>query len=228
MKRIVLISSISIVLIATFFSGAFIPKRSVVAVSNFIRHHIGIDLYQENILLKLQNENLKAQLQRAIDVGDGVSSSSDGTAFIEARIFSMYPFNMKGVVAVDRGLDDGVTVGMVAVVSEHILFGRVASAEAHSATIQTIFDPRLQVPVKIGPDAINGLFEGGNDPRVVLVERPIKSGDGVFSAAKEFPIGIKIGEVKEVRKDGSDIFTEATVRASYAIGEIIAIRLLRP
>lgn len=225
MKRIVLISITGIILIATFFSGMFIPKRAFVASVNFAKQYLKTDFYQENILLKLQNENLKAQLQRAKDVPGSIGDEAGRIPRIEANIFSTYPFNMKDTISIDRGSDDGVAGAMVATVADSILLGQVIGVDKHSAVIRTIFDPNWQLPVRIGPDNINGLFEGGNDPRVVLVERSVKTGDGVFSAAKEFPMGIKIGEIKEIKEDAGGIFKEATVRTPYAMNELQTVYL---
>ena len=227
MQRIALISLTIVILIVTFFSGIFIPKHVFVASSNFVRQYFKIDFYQENVLLKLQNENLKAQLQRVKDGSGALADAPDRQSQIEARIFSTYPFNMKNTITVDRGSDDGIVSAMNATVSDSILLGQVVGVEKHSAVVRTIFDSHWQLPVKIGPDHINGLFEGGNDPRVILVEKPIKAGDGVFSAAKEFPMGIKIGEIKEVKEDAGGIFKEATIRTPYAIGDISTVYLSR-
>lgn len=226
MKRIVLISLTAIILIVTFFSGIFIPKRAFVASVNFAKQYLKTDFYQENVLLKLQNENLKAQLQRAQDTPEGAAALVDHrSARIEANVFSTYPFNMKDTIAVDRGANDGVADGMVATVADSILLGQVTGVDEHSAVVRTIFDSHWQLPVRIGPDNINGLFEGGNDPRVVLVEKPIKVGDGVFSAAKEFPLGIKIGEIKEIKEEAGGIFKEATIRTPYSIGDVRMVYL---
>ncbi|KKU98622.1 MAG: Cell shape-determining protein MreC, partial [Candidatus Wolfebacteria bacterium GW2011_GWE1_48_7] len=144
---------------------------------------------------------------------------------IAANVFSTYPFNMKDTISVDRGSSDGVANAMVATVADSILLGQVTGVREHSSVVRTIFDSHWQLPVRIGPDNINGLFEGGNDPKVVLVEKQIKVGDGVFSAAKEFPMGIKIGEIKEIKEEAGGIFKEATIRTPYSIGEVRAIFL---
>ncbi|OGM94010.1 hypothetical protein A2524_01830 [Candidatus Wolfebacteria bacterium RIFOXYD12_FULL_48_21] len=225
MQRIALISITIIILVVTFFSGIFIPKQALVASSNFVRQYFKIDFYQENVLLKLQNENLKAQLQRAKDGVVAPVGTPDGHSQTEARIFSTYPFNMKDTITVDRGAADGIVSTMIATVSDSILLGQVVGVEEHSAVVRTIFDSHWQLPVKIGSDHINGLFEGGNDPKVILVEQSIKVGDGVFSAAKEFPMGIKIGEIKEIKEDAGGIFKEATIRTPYAIGDIATVYL---
>ena len=227
MKRIVLISITIVILIVTFFSGIFVPKRAFVASVDFAKQYLKTDFYQENILLKLQNENLKAQLQRASEESNGAVTATGSADRTEARVFSTYPFNMKDVVSVDRGADEGVAKNMVATVADSILFGQVVGVDRHSSVIRTIFDSHWQLPVRIGPDNINGLFQGGNDPKVVLVEKPIKVGDGVFSAAKEFPMGIKIGEIKEVKEGEGGIFKEATIRTPYAMGELQTVYLQR-
>ena len=225
MKRILLISSIVLILWVTFFSNMFIPKHALVASANFVRQYFKVDFYQENILLKLQNENLKAQVQRIKEGGDGPASTTARGAQIEAKIFSTYPFNMKDTVTINRGSADGVEPMMIATVSDSVLLGQVVSVEERSSVVRTIFDSHWQLPVRIGSDAINGLFEGGSDPKITLVEKPVKVGDGVFSAAKEFPLGIKIGEVKEVKEDASGIFKEATIRTPYAVGDVQVIYL---
>lgn len=225
MKRIILISSVLVILIVTFVSEIFIPKHVFVASANFVRQYFKIDFYQENILLKLQNENLKAQLQRAKD-GEGFFTELVAShPLVEANIFSTYPFNIKDTVVIDRGASDGVMLGMVATLADSLLLGQIVSVEEHSAVVRTIFDSRWQLPVKIGSDAVNGLFEGGNNPKVVLVEKAVKVGDGVFSTAKEFPMGIKIGEIKEVKEDASGIFKEATIRTPYSVGDVQRIYL---
>ena len=226
MKRIVLISTTIGILIATFFSGIFIPKQSVVASANFLKQYLHVDFYQENILLKLQNEHLKAQLQQAHDIGSVENGRSANDAII-AAIYSTYPFNVKDSIVVGRGSRDGVSTGMVAFVGDSILLGQVASVDSETAVIKTIFDSRWQLPVRIGPDNVNGLFQGGNDPKITLIEKPIKAGDGVFSASKNFPLGIKIGEIKEVKEDAGGIFKEAVVKTPYVMGELQTIELKR-
>lgn len=225
MKRIVLISLTAVILIVTFFSGIFIPKHIFIASIDFAKQYLRTDFYQENVLLKLQNENLKAQLQRAQDEPTATRVSTDGR--IEATIFSTYPFNMKDTIVVDRGSAEHVEKGMVATVADSILLGQVVSVEAHSSVVRTIFDSHWQLPVRIGPDSINGLFEGGNDPKVVLIEKSIKTGDGVFAAAKEFPMGIKIGEIKDIEQDAGGIFKAATIRTPYVMGDIRTVYLSR-
>jgi rod shape-determining protein MreC len=225
MKRIVLISTTAVILIVTFFSGIFIPKHALIASVNFAKQYLKTDFYQENVLLKLQNENLKAQLQRAQD--EPLPTAQTVSSGVEANIFSTYPFNMKDTIAVDRGGDEGVERAMVATVADSILLGQVVSVEQHSSIIRTIFDSHWQLPVRIGPDSINGLFEGGNDPKVVLVEKPIKAGDGVFAASKDFPMGIKIGEIKDIKEDTGGIFKEATIRTPYNMSDIQTVYLRR-
>ena len=225
MKRIVLIGFTAAILIVTFFSGIFIPKHVLLASVNFVRQYLKTDFYQENVLLKLQNENLKAQLQRAKE--EPSSELRPSTPQIEANIYSTYPFNMKDTIVVDRGSVDGVAKDMVATVADSILLGQVVSVDQNSSMIRTIFDSHWQLPVRIGPDNINGLFEGGNNPKVVLVEKSIKVGDGVFSSSKDFPMGIKIGEINDIKEDSGGIFREATIRTPYSMSDLQTVYLQR-
>ena len=224
MKRIVIISLTLVLLSVTFFSGVFIPKHVFVATTRFVQQYFKTDFYQENLLLKLQNEDLKAQLQR---VKDGDSEPPNRQPRLEAHIFSTYPFNMKDTIVIDRGSDDGVAPTMAVVVSDSILLGQVMSVDRHTATVRTVFDSHWQLPVRIGSDNVNGLFEGGTNPSITLVEKSIKVGDGVFSAAKEFPMGIKIGDVDTIQEDAGGIFKAATIRTPYTIGDITTVSVLQ-
>ncbi len=118
---------------------------------------------------------------------------------------------------------------MVAVLEKDILVGQVTEVFENSSVIQTIFDPSWQSPVRIGDEETNGLFQGGNEPKVVLIEKdkPIKTGDIVYSVSQEFPYGLKIGEVIEIRQTAAGVFKEATLKMPFNVNELREVNIIK-
>ena len=117
---------------------------------------------------------------------------------------------------------------MVATVGENILFGQVTDVFENFSVIQTIFDPAWQLPVRIGKEEINGLFKAGNEPKVILIEKEkqIQTDDIVYSASQEFPYGLKIGEVAEIKETAAGVFKEAVLKMPFNVGELREIKIL--
>ncbi|MDI6717761.1 MAG: rod shape-determining protein MreC [Patescibacteria group bacterium] len=220
MKKIFLIPITIVLIIFTFFTGVLINKNFLIFSANFLKNYFKTDLYRENISLKFENESLKAQLQKTVDF-----EANRDSIYISAKIFSTYPFNIKNSLLVDKGLKQGIQKNMTVLVSEGILLGRVEEASDNSSIIQTIFDSNWKMPVKIGEEKTNGLFEGGNDPKITLIEKPVKSGDVVFTASKDFLLNLKIGEIREIKQDNSGIFKEAFVDIPYSVNELNEVYL---
>lgn len=226
MKRLIFIVLTLVLIAFTFFTGFFIKKDSFVSTFSFFDEYLKIDLFKENLSLKIENENLKAQLQKAQFFNfSNLTGNSDKN--IAARIFSTYPFNTKNILTIDKGLNDGVAAGMAAIVESNIFVGEVYSAEKKSSSIRTVFDPSWQLPVKIGENKINGLFKGGNDPKITLIEKPIKEGDGVFLASNNFPLYLKIGNISKVTEESGNVFKEAFVQMPYSINELENVYLVK-
>lgn len=229
MKKIFLIIGTVILIILTFFTAIFIRKDFINTAVSFLKSSLKGDLYQENLSLKIENENLKAQIQ-LIKSDNHLNNFVSSPIFINsisAKIFSTYPFNIKDVVEIDKGQNDGVKKNMIAIIGEDILFGQVINLADKSSQIRTIFDSNWQLPVKIGDQKVNGLFKGGNDPKITLIEKSVNIGDGVFVSSKDFPMNLKIGEIKDIKNDAGGIFKEAIIKTPYNLNEVERIYLIR-
>ena len=179
----------------------------------------------ENILLRQQNEDLLAQLQMAQLFG---IAPEIGESFIEAKIFSTYPFNIKNTITVSGGESDGVKKNMPALLGEGILIGRVSEVFGDYSIVQTVFDPSWQMSVRVGKLETDGLLEGGNEPKITLIEKskPVEVGDVVYSASKDFPYGLKVGEVSRVEDDSAGVFKNAVLKIPFNANELRNINIL--
>lgn len=228
-KPLIILSIVILALI--FFTGISVNKKSASFCLALIGNYFKKDLTKENIVLKAEKEDLRAQIQRinsfCINVGADYQIKEKNKSQIIANVFSTYPLNFKNILVIDKGSNDGVEKEMIALWQENILLGNVEEIKDNYANIKTFFNPGVQISVKIGDEKINGLLKGGGDPQIELIEKPVKVGDAVFSASSDFPIGLKIGEIKEIKETSGAIFGNATVKFPYNIGEIEAVILTK-
>ena len=91
--------------------------------------------------------------------------------------------------------------------------------------MKTAFDSGFDTPVRIGPLAVDALMKGGLVPQVALIplNAQINSGDVVYSASPDFPYGLSIGEIKEIKISSDKLFREATLEFAYDINEIRSV-----
>lgn len=211
MRRYLLIGLIIFLAGATYLTNFFIKKERS---------------FDENLRLKQENEALRAQIQQ-LKV-NGQKSIVNGN-FIAARVFSTYPFNIKNQITINAGEKQGVKKMMTAVLGENILVGQVIEVFENSSVIRTIFDPNWQLPVRIGEKEVDGLFRGGSEPKVFLIdkEKPIQVNDIVYSASQEFPYGLKIGEIAEIKESAAGVFKEAVLKMPFNVNELREINIIK-
>lgn len=192
--------------------------------------------FDENLRLKQENEELRAQVQK-LQMTNNQQPTTSNNNYLTAKVFSTYPFNIKNQITVNAGEKQGIKKLSVAVLSafggsasggENILVGQVVEVFKNYSVIKTIFDSNWQLPVRIGKDEINGLFQGGAEPKVVLIdkEKPLQMGDVVYSASSEFPYGLKIGEISEIKETASGVFKEAIFKMPFNVSELREVNII--
>lgn len=213
MRRYLLIILIIVLAGATYFTSFFIKKER---------------FFDENLRLKQENQNLLAQLQKH-QLSPKQSEQNLSDKYLSVKVFSTYPFNIKNTITVNAGEKNGIKKSMAATVGDNILLGQVKEVFEDYSVIQTIFDPDWQLSVRIGEAENNALLKGGNEPRVVLIEKEkqIQINDVVYSASQEFPYGLKIGEVAEIRQTAAGVFKEAVLKIPFNVGELREVQIIK-
>lgn len=211
MRKYILLVLTIVVAVSAYFTDFFLKNRREAS---------------ESVILKQQNEELLAQIQAAQIFGKKAEEKKP--SLIEAKVFSTYPFNIKNTITVSVGEKDGIRKNMPALLGEDILIGRVSEVFGEYSVIQTVFDPSWQMSVRMGKDGIDGLLEGGNEPKITLIEKSKVCGaeDFVYSASKEFPYGLKIGEILRVEDDSAGVFKEAILKIPFNAGELRSVNIL--
>ena len=209
-RRYVLIILIVVIAAGIYFADFFIKKEKST---------------DENVSLRRENQELLAQIQRSNLFGENTNENAD---LFVAKVFSSYPFNVKNTVTVSGGENDGIKKNMTATIGQNIFGGRVSEVFEDYSVIQTVFDPSWQMSVRIGSREVDGLLEGGNEPKVILIERnkPLEIGEVVYSASKDFPYGLKIGEVAGIEEKAGGVFKEAVLKIPFNVNELREINII--
>ena len=140
--------------------------------------------------------------------------------FVGADIAAFDPGVDYRSILIDRGREDGVKPGQVAVLPGDILLGVVAEAGRKSARVKLLSDPSMLVKAAgrssgdigiVGGDSGLGLKLQMSDPTLALAE-----GEEVYTAAGSvFPPDLWIGTLRDIRSSDDGLFREATVETPY-------------
>ncbi|MBI3638525.1 rod shape-determining protein MreC [Candidatus Wolfebacteria bacterium] len=215
MKKYVFLFVIVILVFLTYFTDFFISKKRS---------------FDENLALKQENQELRAQIQKNSILNSGSGFLNSGAnKNLKARVFSVYPFNIKNQLTIDVGESRGVKKSMAVTLGENILVGQTKEVFADSSVVQTIFDPKMQLSVRIGEGQVDGLLQGGNEPKIILVEKtkPISVGDFVFSANADIPYGLKVGEIYKINENSAGVFKEIILNIPFSINELREVNVVK-
>ncbi len=144
-----------------------------------------------------------------------------------ARVYSAYPFNDRGFLNINVGSLHGVQEKVPVTVGGNLLFGVVDQVFKDYSIVRTMYDPEWKLPVKLGARHVDALLKGGREPRLTLIVRgkPVTESDAIYSASRDFPYGLAIGEVGELQSGQADTFDEAPVVFPYELTEVNEVYL---
>ncbi len=141
---------------------------------------------------------------------------------IAATVIARESSEFRRMVVLDRGTNDGIAVGDVAIVAGSALAGRVTEVGPDSAKVILLTDGEFKVIGQLSTTAATGEVVGQLGAGV-LVMRQIDSsetvtvGDEVVTAGIElgggvrspYPKGLLLGQVIDVRRDANDVVQTA-------------------
>lgn len=179
--------------------------------------------HETQLQLIKENEDLKNKLY---------ANTHDITireqSLIAAKVFSLYPFNTKNRLYINAGTEQGVSENNIALFSSRVFLGLVTAVTKDTSEIKTVFDPSLEVPVRIGDGEVNGLLQGGLAPRITLIDKTkqVHNGDIIVTAAKDMPYGLTIGTIKETHEDSLGAFLESTIILPYSLSDVRTVLII--
>lgn len=221
MKKAFFIGLLAILSALIVYSGPLFDKKLAVSgatnrfVSLIVRN--SSDLEAQIEFLESENRYLRELLNKNTDSTDSI------------KVYSSYPFNSKGEIAIAAGENLGLVPGDTVVIGGNVLVGRVRSVFKSSSIVTTIFDPSWEVQVRIGESEVDALMQGGNELRLTLipVDEYVEKGDLVVSAGRSLPYGLEVGFVGETVSMPDGVFKEAIIEPSLRIKNLRDVTLYR-
>ena len=173
--------------------------------------------------IRRENESLTALLQ----LRAGLDFSTVATSVI-ARESSEF----RRLVVIDRGSDDGIAVGDVAVAAGGALAGRIVEVGPASAKVVLLTDGDSTVIGQLSTNAATGEVVG--ELGGVLIMRQIDAsetvavGDEVVTAGIElgggvrspYPKGLLVGQVVDVKRDANDVVQTAYLQPAAQLDKL--------
>lgn len=174
---------------------------------------------------RLRNENARTEgIVRENELLTGLLQLKAGLEYetIAATVIARESSEFRRMVVLNRGTNDGIAVGDVAVVAGGALAGRVTEVGPDSAKVILLTDGEFKVIGQLSVSGATGEVIGQLGAGV-LVMRQIDSnetvtvGDEVVTAGIElgggvrspYPKGLLLGQVIDVRRDANDVVQTA-------------------
>ena len=221
MKKALVAGLLILLVVAIFNSGSIFDKKLKVssAINNFLASVLNStgNLQERIEILERENKHLKSMLD------EGPTDDA------KIKVYSSYPFNNRGEIAIAAGEDMGIKVGDAVVYGDNILVGRVRNVFENSSIVTTIFDPSWEVPVRIGQSETDALMQGGNELKLTLIPggEYIQSGDVVVVAGETLPYGLEVGFVSDVENLPGEVFQDAILEPSFRINNLRDVSIYR-
>lgn len=217
----------SLVQPVTGFLGSLQRASDLWRENEYLRDQVG-RLTSEVIRLReteIENMRLREQLNFA-------GSQSLGP-LLPAAIIARDPSNLVKSVLINRGSEHGVRAGAV-VLASGSLVGKVLQTYPSSAKVVLITDPSFSVNALIQrPDSrATGIVTGEGTEGLMLrylpQEEEVHNDDVVITSGLggNFPKGLVIGAIAEVRRSDVELFQEARVRPAASLTRLEELLVL--
>ncbi len=257
--RLMLYGLLAIVLMAMDHRGEYVPRlRSLVENAVEPVYHLvewpfraAVNLSEQfatRRALRHENEDLRRQLlaqqadlqrldtlreenRRLRALFEGAQGLEFEYRFAELLRVELDPFSH--LVMIDRGSDDGVTVGQ-AVIDGSGVMGQVEDVHAHFAAVRLISDPNHALPVQINRTGLRTVAFGlGETDRMVLPSVPlaadVREDDLVVTSGlgDRFPGGYPVGRITRIEREAGATFARVEAAPLAALDRGREVLLLR-
>jgi rod shape-determining protein MreC len=174
--------------------------------------------------IRRENESLTALLQLKAGVDFKTTA---------ATVIARESSEFRRLIVLDRGTNDGIAVGDVAIAAGGALAGRVVEVGPDSAKVVLVSDSSSTVIGQLTTNAATGEVVGGLDDRVLVMNQIDSSeivtiGDEVVTAGIElgggirspYPKGLLLGQVIDVRRDANDVVQTAYLQPAANLDKL--------
>jgi rod shape-determining protein MreC len=194
----------------------------------------------DNAALRAENDRLAAErarleeIRRENDTLTALLQLRAGFDFesAAATVIARESSEFRRLVVLDKGSDDDISVGDVAVAPGGALVGRVVEVGPSSAKVVLLTDSALTVIGQLTTNAATGEVVGQLGGALVMSQidagETVAVGDEVVTAGIElgggvrspYPKGLLIGQVVDVRRDANDVVQTAFLQPAAPLDKL--------
>ncbi len=176
--------------------------------------------------LLVENSRLKEVDHENTLLRDELKFSQGNTErhLVAARIVARSAFSFQDLITIDRGSQDGLSVGQ-AVTSSGALVGKIIGVGSHAADVQLITSSDAITQAQLQNSRATGIVKGGI--RGLTIENisqdvPMAEGElivtsGLGGALRQ---GMLVGSITQIISRKNDIFQAATLKAAVNINRL--------
>lgn len=199
------------------------------------------DLTRQNEALRAENERLSAEiarlredvaradeLERLLRTRNALSQHE----FVTASVVAHDPGNLRRLVAIDAGRDDGIKVGMPVVMQGNALVGTISKVEDNHSWVTLVTDVDSAVSALLLESRAQGVVAGSYDRRISMefVEQnaAVKQGDTVVTSGLggTYPPDLVIGKVTGVSENQQEVFQSVTVEPLASLSRLETVLVM--
>jgi rod shape-determining protein MreC len=189
--------------------------------------------------IKEENEKLKADLANLLSQNINAKDLEKENEFLRKALELGLNEEFKLVLAeviskdisqdsilINKGLKDGLSQGMTVITEQKILLGKVGEVYDKFSRVILISNSESLFPVAIQAAQTTGIVKGGGNGQFSLEGVPqgkeIKEDDIVIttSLGGNFPKGLLVGKVKNIKKSDTESFQKAEIASFLNIQDI--------
>jgi rod shape-determining protein MreC len=152
---------------------------------------------------------------------------------VSAFVVSQDPNETGNWLEIDKGSNDGITVGMPVIVSKGILIGRVQQVNSGSSQISLLTNPKSTINIMDVASGAKGVAKGeyglGIIFDMVLQTDSINVGDSVVTSGvgSEIPRGLYIGTIQEIHQSDDHLFQQAVLTAPLQVSKLQMVFVIK-
>lgn len=189
-------------------------------------------LKKENEELKLKNQELLAQIALLKELRKENEVLREALNIGLQKEFKLALAEVIGkdisedLILINKGSEDGILKDMPVVTQGKVLLGKIGEVYKNFSKVILLSNQESTVLVKVEDGEIKGVVKGEGNFKILLDNIPlnqeIKEGDLVVTAALggNFPKGLLVGQVKEVKKSDVEPFQQAEILPFFDIKEL--------
>lgn len=190
------------------------------------------DLITENRSLRLENQELLAQLETSRTLREENKLLREAVEIGLAEEFDLAFAAVtakdatQDLIRIDKGSLDGLAEGMAVITERKVLIGKISEVQENSAAVLLISHKESSCDAEISGKDAEGLVTGRGGQKIYLEliprDKSIDKGDVIVSSSLGgvYPRGLLIGSIVEVQKDDVKPFQQAEAALFFKLREL--------